>query len=133
MSSVNYTSTGQQRPTPIRLGTQYVLRRQVFVNDGTGRVLHGGSPGISLATLSIYSPVTTVPLTALPMNVITITNGQELIFTLGDVTWPLATVGEYLGEIIATRNGVPSETKQWYYSVYDLDTAFDNPGGTCGC
>jgi hypothetical protein len=126
--TITYSSVGQARPTPIRLGSSYVLRRQVFVNDGTGRVLKGGLPGISEATLSIYYANTTpyVALTVVPMNVITIANGQELLFTLGTSAYPLTAANEFIGEIVATRNGVPSEVKQWFFDVVDLTNVFDS-------
>ena len=122
----------QPRPTPIRLGTSYVARFDLYVNDGSGQVLKGGLPGISLATLSIYNAngSLTAPLTAAPMNILTVTNGQQLLITLSTAVYPLTAAGEWIGEIVATRNGVPSEVRDWFFNTVELANLF---GSDCDC
>jgi len=130
--TITLGSVRQPRPSQIRLGTSYVARFDLYVNDGSNQVLRGGWPGISLATLSIYSadaPV--VPLTVMPMNVLTITNGQELLVTLSAAIYPLTSAGEWIGEIVATRNGVPSEVRDWFFNTVELANLFG--GDSCGC
>lgn len=128
----NFNNIRQSRPYPILLGTDFVLKFNIYVNDGNGQVSQSILPDLSLATMGIYDALgsMTIPLTSISFDILTIMNGQQLLITLSTSQYPLTGIGEWIGNIVATRNGIPSEQKTVFFNTVELENVFANG---CNC
>jgi hypothetical protein len=116
----------QTRPRDIILGRKMTVNLNVYVNDGYGKPLKGGNPGINVNTANVYiydlSAIDTI-ISTLTATVTSITNGQQISFQLDTTASPLNDYGRYVA-LVKFSPGSDIDIDPYYFNVCKKSNVF---------